>query len=131
MTKNQLLLRKIRKTKVNIISAIHSRSHHYVQLGNAHQKHLFTYSTLIIGTLKSSTGQFFNFSAQSQNFYRGSKLIRLPLIFPCNQKWMSIKIPHIRLIWKITYYWSFFTKRRGWSWLYICSYVSSKLLITS
>ena len=28
----------------------------------------FPYSALIMGTLKGSTGRFFNFSAQSQNF---------------------------------------------------------------
>ena len=60
------------------ISALHtawkafSQSHHYAQLGNALQKtfcfHIFAYSALIIGTFKGSTDQFFNFSAQSQNF---------------------------------------------------------------
>ena len=45
-----------------------SRSHHYVQLGNALQKHFFACSALIMGTLKGSTCRFFNFSAQSQNF---------------------------------------------------------------
>ena len=45
-----------------------SRAHFYVQLGNALQKHFFAYSALIMGTLKGSTGRFFNVSAQSQNF---------------------------------------------------------------
>ena len=45
-----------------------SPSHHYAQLGNALQNYCFAYSTLIMGTLKGSTGQFFNFIAQSQNF---------------------------------------------------------------
>ena len=34
-------------------------------------KNIFTYSALILGTLKSSSSQFFNFSAQSQNFTGG------------------------------------------------------------
>ena len=50
---------------------LHSRSHHYAQLGNALQKHCFTYSALIMGTLEGSTNRFFNFSAQSQNFTEG------------------------------------------------------------
>ena len=45
-----------------------SRSNHYAQLGNALQKHFFAYSALIMGTLKGSTGRFFDFSVQSQNF---------------------------------------------------------------
>ena len=45
-----------------------TRSHHYVQLGNALQKHFFAYSALTMGTFKGSTSRFFNFSAQSQNF---------------------------------------------------------------
>ena len=49
-----------------------TRSHHYAQLGNALRKHFFSYSALIMGTLKDSTGQFFNFSTQSQNFTGGS-----------------------------------------------------------
>ena len=44
-----------------------SWSHHYTELGNALKKTFFTYSTLIMGTLKGSTGQLFNFSAQSKN----------------------------------------------------------------
>ena len=48
-----------------------SRSHHYAQLGNALQKRFFAYSALMLGTLKSSTCRFFNFSAQSQNFTGG------------------------------------------------------------
>ena len=35
-------------------------------------KTFFAYSALIMGTLKGSTGWFFNFSAQSQNFTGGS-----------------------------------------------------------
>ena len=31
----------------------------------------FAYSVLIMGTLKGSIGQFFNFSAQSENFTGG------------------------------------------------------------
>ena len=45
-----------------------SRSHLYTQLGNALQVHFFEYSALTMRTLKGSTGRFFCFSAQSQNF---------------------------------------------------------------
>ena len=45
-----------------------SQSNHYAHLGNALQKHFFAYSALIMGTLKGSTGRFFDFSVQSQNF---------------------------------------------------------------
>ena len=38
----------------------------------------FAYSALIMGTLKGSTSQFFNFSAQSQNFTGGSNGPDLP-----------------------------------------------------
>ena len=55
-----------------------SQSHHYAQLGNALQKHFFAYSALTMGTLKGSTSQFFNFSAQSQNFTGGSNGPDLP-----------------------------------------------------
>ena len=43
----------------------YSRSHHYAQLGNALQKHFFAYSGLIMGTLKGSTGRFFNSRVKS------------------------------------------------------------------
>ena len=46
-------------------------SPHYAQLWDAFQKHCFVYFTLIMGTLKGSTGRFFNFSVQSQNFTGG------------------------------------------------------------
>ena len=55
-----------------------SRSHHYAQLGNALQKHFFAYFALIMGTLKGSTGRFFNFSAQNQSFTWGSNGPDLP-----------------------------------------------------
>ena len=38
----------------------------------------FGYSALIMDTLKESTGRFFNFSAQSQNFTGGSAGPNLP-----------------------------------------------------
>ena len=56
----------------------YSRSHYYAQLENALQKHFFAYSALIMDTLKKSTGRFFNFSAQSQNFTGGSARPNLP-----------------------------------------------------
>ena len=40
---------------------------YYAQLGNSLQKHFLVYSALKMRTLKSFTGQFFNFSVQSQN----------------------------------------------------------------
>ena len=64
------------ETKLFVI--LDSRSHHYAQLQNALQKHFFAYSTLIMGTLKGSTGRFFNFSTQSQNFAGGSNGPNLP-----------------------------------------------------
>ena len=51
--------------------SVNSRSNLYAQLGNALQKHFFAYFASIMSTLKGSTGQFFNFSIQSQNFTVG------------------------------------------------------------
>ena len=42
------------------------------------KKMFFTYSALIMGALKGSTGRFFHFSAQSQNFTVGSTGPDLP-----------------------------------------------------
>ena len=61
-----------------VVTIIHSWSHHYTHFGNALQKHFFAYSALIMSTLKGSTARFLNFSAQSQNFTRGSKGSNLP-----------------------------------------------------
>ena len=71
MNKGEMVL-LFRSNRLKQITKRVSRSHHYAQLGNALQKHFFTYSALIVGTLKGSTGRFFNFSAQSQNFTGGS-----------------------------------------------------------
>ena len=59
-------------------TTLHSRSHHFAELGNALQKHFFAYSALIMGTLKGSTDRFFDFSAQSQNFTGSSNGPDLP-----------------------------------------------------
>ena len=40
-------------------------------MGNATQKRFFAYFALIMGTLKGSSGRFFNFSAQGQDFTGG------------------------------------------------------------
>ena len=55
-----------------------SRSHHYAQLGNAPKKTFFAYSALIMNTLKGSSGRFFNFSSQTQNFTVGLTGPNLP-----------------------------------------------------
>ena len=62
-----------------------SRSQHHAQLKNALQKQ-FAYYTLIMSTLKGSTGRFFNFSAQSQRFTGGSRMDTISLIFPIRSK---------------------------------------------
>ena len=74
----QTFLRIFRGLLLSILQSGNSRSHHYAQLGNALQKHFFAYSALIMGTLKGSTGRFFNFSAISQNFTGGSTGLDLP-----------------------------------------------------
>ena len=53
-----------------------SRSQHHAQLGNALQKQ-FAYYTLIMSTLKGSTGRFFYFFSQSQHFTGGSRMNRI------------------------------------------------------
>ena len=80
------------------MSILNSRSSHYAQLGNALQKHFFAYSPLIIGTLKGSTGRFFNFSTQSQNLTGELEWTRFALIFPYGQKSISTKRADIHLI---------------------------------
>ena len=57
---------------------LYSRSHHYAQLGNALQKHFIAYSAFVMGTLKGTTGRFFNFSAQSQKITGSSNGPELP-----------------------------------------------------
>ena len=64
-------------------------------------KNIFVHSTLIMGTLRGSIRQFFNFSAQSQKFYRGLDWTCFTLIFPYSQKPMSTKKADINLISKI------------------------------
>ena len=55
-------------------------------------------SPWIMGTLKGSTGRFFNFSAQSQNFTGGLEWTRFALIFPYGQKSMSTKRADTHLV---------------------------------
>ena len=57
---------------------LYSRPHHYAQLGNALQKYFIAYSAFIMGTLKGTTGRFFNFSAQSQKITGSSNGPELP-----------------------------------------------------
>ena len=64
---------KINEIEKKIIDHNHDKyitswSHHYPPLENALQNHFFPYFAWIMGTLKGSNGQFFNFSAESQNF---------------------------------------------------------------
>ena len=59
-------------------SNLYCWSHHYAELGNALQKLFSAYSALIMGTLWGSIGQFFNFSAQNQDFTEDSNGPDLP-----------------------------------------------------
>ena len=98
-----------------------SRSHHYAQLGN---------SALIMGNLKGSTGRFFNFIAQSQNFPG----IWMGPVWTNLSKWSKINVN--KKSWHTTHLKDnltlvIFTKRPGWPALYFCCYVSSKLLMKS
>ena len=59
----------------------------------------FSYSAFIVGTWKGSTGRFFNFSFQSQNFTGGSNgFARFALIFPYGEKSTSTKRAYVHLI---------------------------------
>ena len=72
-----IVLKSLRLRYISLFMC-NSRSHHYAQLGNALQKHFLAYSALIMGTLKGSTGRFFYFSAQSQNFTAGLTELDFP-----------------------------------------------------
>ena len=67
--------------------------------GKCPPKIFFAYSAFIMGTLKGSTGQIFNFSTQSQNFTVGSNgYAQFALTFPYGQKSMSTKGGDLHLI---------------------------------
>ena len=75
-------------------------SHYYSQLGNALQNIFLKYSALIMGTLKRSTNQSFNFSVQSLKFTGEFEWTWFAIIFPYGQKSMSTKkrwyTPHLK-----------------------------------
>ena len=74
---------------------IYSRPHYYAQLGNPLQTHFFAYSALIMGILKGSVGQFFNFIAQSQNFTGGLAGPNLPIRSKINvikKRWYTLHL---------------------------------------
>ena len=116
---------------LNLIARVISRSHHYAQFGNALQKHFFDkYNIFDNGYFKRFHWSIFQFQCPKSKFYNCVEWTRFAPIFPYSHKSISTKRAHIHLIWKIIEYWSFFTKRLGWSGIYFCSYVSSKLLMT-
>ena len=73
-----------------------------LSLAMPYENIFFSYSAFIVGTWKCSTGLFFNFSVQSQNFTGGSNgFAWFTLIFAYGQKSASTKRAYVHLIWKI------------------------------